>query len=122
MLFTLFFHSQPTLKPTASPSSSPVTGAPSPSPTYSGTFGSTPTVSKDTTGPPTEIPDRVPLWQGDAWNSDRHGTVDYATNKCKQAERETCCNQPSHWSESEKSTVCELLGCNLKKCGAHNEN
>ena len=36
-----------------------VTEWPTPSPTDQGTFGSTPTVSKETTGPPTKAADRV---------------------------------------------------------------
>ena len=56
----------PTLEPSPGPTPQPSTGpTPSPTevPTYQGSSGSTPTVSKETTGPPTKLPDRVPITQ-----------------------------------------------------------
>jgi len=89
-----------------SPSPSVVTAHP--------TFGSTPTVSKETTGPPTMFPDRAPRWDSDG--HDNPIPLKPNTDKCQQAERETCCNQPDNRSEADKAYICDVLGCNLKKC------
>lgn len=127
--------------PTAAPSIPPTTSEPTPFPsteliviTGSPTFGSTPTVSKETTGPPTMEPDREKrwgddAWGGDSWSSDSWGgdagkepETDTSEDRCTQFERETCCNQPSDKSDSEKTAVCNMLGCNLKKCGKWEDN
>ena len=43
-------------------------------------------------------------------------------NKCKQAERDTCCSQSKRRSLERQSFICDELGCNLKKCGKRNDN
>mmetsp|Transcript_21519 Transcript_21519/g.35280 ORF Transcript_21519/g.35280 Transcript_21519/m.35280 type:complete len:334 (+) Transcript_21519:565-1566(+) len=114
----------PTPSPTLDPTPSPIiTGTP--------TFGSTPTVSKDTTGPPTKLPDRTPKqWIGDGWSSDSWGgdrnddptPLSPTHNKCIQAERETCCNQPDSRSGVNQAYICDMLGCNLNKCGKRTDD
>ena len=38
-------------------------------------------------------------------------------NKCKQDERDVCCSRNIKMSWFQQKEVCDLLGCNLKKCG-----
>ncbi|KAL7532585.1 hypothetical protein ACHAXR_004721, partial [Thalassiosira sp. AJA248-18] len=112
----------PTRNPiTPNPTSSPIT----PDPTASPTWGATPTVSKETTGPPTKFSIPRVQWEGDSWGdgtSNGNENTNYSTpsstkNKCKQAERDACCNQALSKSENAKRAVCDMLGCNIKKCG-----
>ena len=59
-------------------------------------------------------------WSGDAWSGDgtNEPTESPTRNKCKQPERDACCSQSSEKSSYfQRKEVCDMLGCNLKKCG-----
>ena len=57
-------------------------------------------------------------WSGDSWSGDKHDdTSEDGFNKCKQVERDACCDQRASRSYATINSVCNVLGCNLKKCG-----
>ena len=59
---------------------------------------------------------------GDLWSGDDHTpTMSPTRNKCKQSERDACCDQPEDRPLATQSAVCDVLGCNLKKCGKRND-
>jgi hypothetical protein len=39
------------------------------------------------------------------------------SDKCKRAKGRACCNQPEGRLAAIRDRVCNVLGCNLKKCG-----
>lgn len=74
--------------------------------------------SGDGTDEPTEWAGDWYDRSGDKWNGDGNDEPIESPigNKCKQVERDTCCNQPNEWSQDKKTYICEKMGCNLKKC------